>query len=113
MKNYFFRGFNKEINCFITEDGKEVKFDRKNVLHVMYIKMFILMDAVVTLNSGISSIENGATISDISTDIVDGIGKETYWLDCYTSYEDVAEINPFDSKIGQLCLQVDADGNWY
>lgn len=109
MKNLNFKGFNYETSSLITFDGVEVPFDRKNVLHVMYLKMFLLMDAVVMLNSGISSIENGATISEISTDTNDQDNLETYWLDSYFT-DDTTGIN--SAKHDQLSLQVDADGNW-
>jgi len=110
MKNINFKGFNYETSCFITDDEKNVKFDRKNVIHVMYLKMFLLMDAIATLNSGISKIENGKTISDCSTDVNDTENLETYWLDSYFTNDELG-INA--AKYDQVCMQVDADGNWY
>jgi len=104
-----FKGFNYETSSLVTIDDKEVKFDRKNIIHVMYVKMFTLIDAISTLNSSIEALENGKTISDISTDVNDVYGLETYWLDSYFT-DDELGINA--AKYDQLCMQVDEDGNW-
>lgn len=105
-----FKSFNYDTNSLVTDDDKEVKFDRKNIIHVMYVKLFTLIDAISTLNSSIEALENGETISDISTDVDDMDGLETYWLDSYFT-DDVLEINA--AKHDQLCMQVDEIGNWY
>lgn len=104
-----FKSFNYNTNSLVTDDDKEVKFDRKNIIHVMYVKMFKLMETIATLNSSIEALENGETISDISTDVDDMDGLETYWLDSYFT-DDVLEINA--AKHDQLCMQVDEIGNW-
>lgn len=109
MNKVVFIGFNYDTNSLVTDDDKEVKFDRKNIIHVMYVKLFTLMGAISTLNSSIEELENGKTISDISTDVNDMDGLETYWLDSYFTDDDL-EINA--AKYDQLSLQVDKDGNW-
>lgn len=87
-----------------------VDFDRKNILHVMAVKMKLLINAANTLLDAYSRIENGKTISDCSTDVDDTDNLETYWLDSlFTS--DELEVNA--AKHDQVCMQVDADGNWY
>lgn len=109
MNKVIFIGFNYDTNSLVTSDDKEVKFDRKNIIHVLYVKMFTLMGAISTLNSSIEALENGETISDISTDVDDMDGLETYWLDSYFT-DDELGINA--AKHDQLCMQVDKDGNW-
>lgn len=87
-----------------------VDFDRKNILHVMAVKMKLLINAANTLLDAYSRIENGKTISDCSTDVDDTDNLETYWLDAlFTS--DELKVNA--AKYDQVCMQVDADGNWY
>lgn len=104
-----FINFNYDTNSFVTSDNKEVPFDNKKIIHVLYVKMFTLIDAISTLNSSIEALENGKTISDISTDVNDVYGLETYWLDSYFT-DDELGINA--AKYDQLCMQVDKDGNW-
>jgi inner membrane protein involved in colicin E2 resistance len=36
-----FKGINYDTQCLIDFDGNEVAFDKKNLLHVMYAKMFL------------------------------------------------------------------------
>lgn len=105
-----FKGFNYETSCLIAQNGEEVKFDRKNILHVMYVKMYLLMDGANTLLDVITRIQKGETISDCSTDIDDMDDLETYWLDAhFTDYS----IGVNSARNDQLSMQVDEDGNWY
>ena len=99
-----------EMKLYDHSKNEFVDFDRKNILHVMAVKMKLLINAANTLLDAYSRIENGKTISDCSTDVNNMDGLETYWLDSYFT-DDVLEINA--AKHDQLCMQVDEIGNWY
>ena len=99
-----------EMKLYDPSTNEFVDFDRKNILHVMAVKMKLLINAANTLLDAYSKIENGKTISDCSTDVNDTENLETYWLDAlFTS--DELKVNA--AKHDQLSLQVDKDGNWY
>lgn len=93
----------------ITKDDEKVELDRKNLMHVLGIKMCILRDSYCELSDVIRRINEGETIDDCSTDIDDMDNLETYWLDGYFTDDDT-KINA--AKHDQLCLQVDKEGNW-
>lgn len=93
----------------ITKDGEKVEFNRKNLMHVLGIKMCILRDSYYKLKDVLEKINEGETINDCSTDIDDMDNLETYWLNGYFT-DDESNINA--AKYDQLCLQVDKDGNW-
>ena len=93
----------------ITKDDEKVEFDRKNLMHVLGIKMCILRDSYCELSDIIRRINEGETIDDCSTDIDDMDNLETYWLDGYFTDDDT-KINA--AKHDQLCVQVDEEGNW-
>lgn len=99
-----------EMKLYDHSINEFVDFDRKNILHVMAVKMKLLINAANTLLDAYSKIENGKTISDCSTDVDDTDNLETYWLDSlFTS--DELKVNA--AKHDQVSLQVDKDGNWY
>lgn len=112
-----YKSFNKNNNCLVTVGGDEIPFDRKNVEHVIWVKMNMLVEAANALLHIAIRIENGQTISDCCRDIEDIEGRETYWINDANLVDNAngtnVEINPLDHPIGQLCLQVDKDGNWY
>jgi hypothetical protein len=93
----------------ITKDGEKVELDRKNLMHVLCIKMCILRDSYYELLDVMRRINEGETIDDCSTDIDDMDKLETYWLDGYFTDDDT-KINA--AKHDQLCVQLDKDGNW-
>lgn len=99
-----------EMKLYDHSINEFVDFDRKNILHVMAVKMKLLINAANTLLDAYSKIENGKTISDCSTDVNDTENLETYWLDSYFTNDELG-INA--AKYDQVCMQVDADGNWY
>lgn len=109
MTNFKFKGFNSKTNCLVTINDEEIPFDRKNVQHVIWVKMQLLIDAANCLLATATSIENGKTISDCSTDTNDQDDLETYWLDALFTNDELG-INA--AKHDQLCLQVDENGNW-
>ena len=99
-----------EMKLYDHSINEFVDFDRKNILHVMAVKMKLLINAANTLLDAYSKIEDGKTISDCSTDVNDTENLETYWLDSYFTSDELG-INA--AKYDQVCMQVDADGNWY
>lgn len=106
-----FKGIDFDSKCLIDFDGNEVAFDKTNLLHVMYAKMFILQDASLTYKEVIKSLERGKnTISDWSTDVDNMDDMETYWLDGYFSQD---ELGVNAAKHDQLSMQLDKDGNWH
>ena len=106
-----FRGINYDTQCLIDFEGNEVAFDKKNLLHVMYAKMFLLEDASKEYREVIKGLERGTyTISDYATDVDDCDGMETYWLDGYFSND---ELGVNAAKHDQLSMQLDKDGNWH
>lgn len=106
-----FKGMDYDTQCLIDFEGNEVAFDKKNLLHVMYAKMFIMQDAYLQMRYVIKGLERGGnTISDYSTEIDDMDGMETYWLDGYFSRD---ELGVNAAKYDQLSMQLDKDGNWH
>lgn len=93
----------------ITKDGEKVALDRKNLMHVLGIKMCILRDSYYELLDVMKRINEGETIDNCSNNIDEMDNLETYWLDGYFTDDDT-KINA--AKHDQLCVQLDKDGNW-
>ena len=112
-----YKAYNSETNCLVTVGGDEIPFDSKNIQHVIWFKMHLLVEATNALLHTAIRIENGQTISECCRDIDDVDGRETYWINDAYLEDNVngtgVSINPLDHPIGQLCLQVDKDGNWH
>lgn len=106
-----FKGIDYDSKCLIDFDGNEVAFDKTNLLHVMYAKMFILQDAYLRYRYVIKGLERGCNVlTDFCTDVDDMDNMETYWLDGYFSQD---ELGVNAAKHDQLSMQLDKDGNWH
>ena len=97
-------------NSKVSVNGVKSNFNPKDLRHVIAVKEHLLIKALKTLTDLEASLEDGKVVSDCSTDFNNVDNLETYWLDALFTDDDTS-VN--SAKYDQLCLQVDAEGNWH